>query len=156
MIIDADIGRPLPVITDMNEYFWRGGGGQELLILCCEECGVYAHPFVGRCVNCGSSKMSPKAVSGRAVVCGFTINHQRWFPQVPTPYVVAYVELVEQRDVRLATNIVNCRPEDVTIGMEVQVLFEKHDDIFIPVFEPSKSLSGPSGSAEHGSTTAAL
>ena len=34
------------------------------------------------------------------------------------------------------TNIVNCAAEDVEIGMPVQVVFEEHDDVHIPVFEP--------------------
>jgi hypothetical protein len=35
------------------------------------------------------------------------------------------------------TNIVNCRMEDVSFGMPVQVVFEQHDDTWIPLFEPA-------------------
>lgn len=131
------LARPLPAITEMNDYFWRSGSKGHLHILCCTDCGIYAHPYVARCSACRSKNMAPKAVSGIAVVCGFTINHQPWYPHVPTPYVIAYVELVEQRNIRLATNIVNCPVEDVVIGMPVKVLFEQYDDIFVPVFEPA-------------------
>jgi len=34
------------------------------------------------------------------------------------------------------TNIVGCPASDVHIGMEVQVCFEEHEDVFIPVFTP--------------------
>ena len=134
---EAVLARPLPLITGMNSYFWCGGADGRLHILCCGDCGVYAHPYVGRCSACRSANMAPKAVSGRAVVCGFTINHQPWFPHVPTPYVIAYVELEEQSDIRLATNIVNCPVEQVSIGMSVKVLFEQHGDVFVPLFEPA-------------------
>jgi uncharacterized OB-fold protein len=37
------------------------------------------------------------------------------------------------------TNIVNCEPDEVSIGMPVQVVFEQHDDVWIPLFEPVSS-----------------
>ncbi len=134
---EAPLMRPLPVITDMNSYFWRSGG-EGLRILRCGGCDRYSHPYVGRCPSCGSRDVKPQTVSGRATVVGFTVNHQPWFPHVPVPYVIAYVELEEQSDIRLATNIVNCPVEDVAIGMKVKVVFEKQDDdIYIPLFEPA-------------------
>ena len=42
---------------------------------------------------------------------------------------------------RLMTNIVNCPAEEVAIGMQVKVLFEEHEDVFIPVFEPADGAS---------------
>jgi len=53
--------------------------------------------------------------------------------------VLAIVGCVEQDDLRVTTNIVNCRPEDVRIGMPVQVLFEPHveEEVWIPLFEPA-------------------
>ena len=35
------------------------------------------------------------------------------------------------------TNIVGCAPDDVRIGMPVQVIFEHHDDVWLPLFEPA-------------------
>ena len=51
-------------------------------------------------------------------------------------YRTALVELVEQEGLRFMTNLVNCDPESVSIGMPVRVLFEDHGEIFVPVFEP--------------------
>jgi uncharacterized OB-fold protein len=76
-------------------------------------------------------------VSGRAAVATFTVNHQPWIPGFDPPYVVAMVEIDEQPSVRLTTNIVGCEPHDVCIGMPVQVRFEPHDDVWIPLFEPA-------------------
>jgi uncharacterized OB-fold protein len=50
--------------------------------------------------------------------------------------VIAIVEIAEQRDLRLTTNIVNCSPGDVKIGMPVRVLFDKREDVWLPLFEP--------------------
>ena len=37
----------------------------------------------------------------------------------------------------LTTNIVGCDPDDVHIGQEVAVRFEQHDDVWLPLFEPT-------------------
>ena len=51
--------------------------------------------------------------------------------------MIAIVELVEQRNLRLTTNIVGCPPEAVRIGMPVKVRFRTvTDEIALPVFEP--------------------
>jgi hypothetical protein len=76
-------------------------------------------------------------VSGRATVATYTVNHQPWYPGLDPPYVVAIVEIEEQDDLRLMTNVVNCDVEEVRIGLPVQVLFEHHDDVWIPLFEPA-------------------
>ena len=55
------------------------------------------------------------------------------------PYVIAIVELPEQEGLRFTTNVVNCVPEDVMIGMPVRVLFEQYDEIYVPVFEPDSA-----------------
>jgi len=69
-------------------------------------------------------------------VATFTLNHQPWVPSPDHPYVIAIVEIEEQPSLRLMTNVVNCPAQDVRIGMPVQVVFEQHDDVWIPLFEP--------------------
>lgn len=70
----------------------------------------------------------------------YTVNHQPFNPSVPVPYVVAIVELDEQPDLRIATNIVGCDPDSVHVGLPVEVRFERHDvggdAVFVPVFTP--------------------
>jgi hypothetical protein len=46
------------------------------------------------------------------------------------------VELPEQAGLRLTTNIVGCAPNDVEIGMPVEVTFETFEDIALPLFRP--------------------
>ncbi|KCZ93225.1 hypothetical protein HJO_05200 [Hyphomonas johnsonii MHS-2] len=45
--------------------------------------------------------------------------------------------LEEQDGLNLTTNIVNCDPADVRIGMPVTVVFEQVEDVWLPLFEPS-------------------
>jgi len=137
--------RILPRLSERNRHFWTGGEHGELRFLRCRECGYYIHPPVPRCPMCSSKRLAPEAVSGRATVATFTINHQAWMPGPDLPYVVAIVEIEEQPSVRLTTNIVNCAPGEVRIGMPVRVVFEHHPDsdgdVWIPLFEPDPDRS---------------
>lgn len=128
--------RVLPALDSLNEFFWTSGADGVLRFQRCDDCGHICHPPTTHCPVCLSKRLSPSPVSGRATVHTFTVNYQPWIPGFEPPYVVAIVEIAEQPDVRLTTNIVNVAPEDVRIGMPVRVTFEQHDDVWIPLFEP--------------------
>ena len=129
--------RPLPELTPFNEWFWKSGADGRLRIQACDDCGKLVHPPVPICPNCRSRNSTPRVVSGRATVIGFTVNAHQWLPGFEPPYVIANVAMEEDADVRLTTNIVNCDPSDVDIGQEVSVLFEEQDDVWLPLFEPT-------------------
>ncbi|GAA4548373.1 thiolase C-terminal domain-containing protein [Pseudonocardia xishanensis] len=129
--------REPPRVTPENEFFWRGGEVGELRLQRCTTCQTLRHPPGPVCPRCGSDGTEIAAVSGRAVVEACTVNHRRWHPDVPVPYAVAIVSLVEDREVRLVTNIVGCPPEEVRVGQSVRVDFERIDgDVWVPVFRP--------------------
>ena len=131
--------RPLPELAPANEWFWKSGEDGRLRIQGCSDCGALVHPPVPICPKCRSLSAKPTEVSGRATVVGFTVNSQRWLKNfdLEPPYVIANVALVEDASVRLTTNIVGCDPDDVHIGQEVTVRFEQHDDVWLPLFEPT-------------------
>jgi uncharacterized OB-fold protein len=53
------------------------------------------------------------------------------------PYTIAYVDLEE--GVRMMTRIVECDPEDIRIGMDVEVVFHTLNEEFaLPFFRPVK------------------
>jgi len=127
--------RVLPPVTELNRAYWTGGRDGRLLIQRCATCARWAHPPRAECAVCGGA-LAPQPVSGDATVYSFTVNHHRFNPSVPVPYVVALVELVEQEGLRLPTNIVGCEPAEVRIGMAVHVAFEDHGAVWVPVFLP--------------------
>ena len=129
--------RVLPKLDDGNREFWTAGERGELVFWRCADCGYWIHPPSPRCPACLSSNVRTEAVSGRGVVHSFTVNHQNWNPTMPSPYAIALVELAEQQGLRLMTNIVDCSPDDVRIGMDVQVVFEQYDDVWLPMFAPA-------------------
>lgn len=130
--------RQLPALEPETRAFWTAGAERRLLITRCEACGLYQHPPLPRCPSCGSEAVTPAPVSGRALVASFTVNHQPWLRGLDAPYVFAAVELVEQAELYLFTNIVGCPVEAVRIGMSVKVRFEPHGDVFLPLFEPAE------------------
>jgi uncharacterized OB-fold protein len=129
--------RLLPQLTPFNEWYWTSGADGRLRIQGCDECKALVHPPVPICPSCRSTAWSPVEVSGRATVVGLTVNHQPWLPGFDPPYVVAVVALAEDDSVRVTTNIVGCDPDDVRIGHEVMVRFEQHEDVWLPLFEPT-------------------
>lgn len=130
--------RQLPEVTPGSRDFWTGGADGELRIYRCHSCLRYFHPPVGACFRCRSRDVGPEPVSGRAVVASYTVNHHPWFGEAfPVPYVIALVELAEEPDVRLTTQLVDVAIDDVRIGMPVEVEFEHHEDVWVPVFRPA-------------------
>jgi len=132
--------RPLPQLTPVNEWFWTSGRDGRLRVQGCADCGTLVHPPAPICPKCRSRSWAPTAVSGRASVVGVTVNRHRWLPGFEPPYAIAVVALAEDPAVRLTTNVVGCDPEEVRIGQEVAVSFEQHDDVWIPVFEPTGGI----------------
>lgn len=128
--------RILPLVTPQNEHFWTGGAAGELRFLRCRACRTYVHPPAPICPACLARDLAAEAVSGRARVASFTVNHQPWIPGFDPPYLVAIVEIEEQPSVRLTTNLVNCPLDAARIGMPVRVLFEEREGVWIPLFEP--------------------
>ena len=129
------VKRPLPIITEANRHFFCGGADGRLHILRCAACGHWIHPFAGRCTACRSPDIAPQPVSGRGTVVGFTVNHQKWTPDLDVPYVVAIVQLDEQDDLRLMTNLPRTPVESIHNGLPVKVYFEQYGEIYLPLFE---------------------
>ena len=132
--------RLLPQVGPENEHFWQGGAEGELRFLRCGGCETYVHPPSPICPGCLGKDLAVEAVSGRATVLTFTLNHQPWVPAPDHPYAIAIVELEEQKGLRLMTNVVNCPAEGVRIGMPVRVVFEHHEDVWFPLFEPAEGV----------------
>jgi uncharacterized OB-fold protein len=121
---DAKYSKPLPRIDEESKGFWEACQRRELVLQRCGPCGVLRHYPRALCPDCLSDAVEWVRASGRGTVYTFTVTHQNQAPgfRDALPYVLAYVELEE--GVRLLTNIVDCPPEAVRIGMAVEVVFE--------------------------------
>lgn len=132
-------GRMIPELTEHNRPFWTGGVDGRLHVPYCEPCARWVLPPEEACPDCDTVLVA-RAVSGEGTVFTYTVNHHAFNPAMPPPYVLAIVELAEQKDLRLAANIVDCEPDSVTMGMPVEVCFERQETVdgavFVPVFAP--------------------
>jgi acetyl-CoA acetyltransferase/uncharacterized OB-fold protein len=129
--------RPLPQLTFDNEYFWKSGADGRLRLQECQSCQALIHPPAPICRYCRSHDMGVRAVSGKATLSAFTVNHRFGFPDLPPPYVIAQVAIAEDPRVRLTTNIIECDPDDLEVGQPVEVVFEQLADVWLPLFKPS-------------------
>jgi uncharacterized OB-fold protein len=137
--------RLAPSPTAESRAFWAGGERDELMIYRCHACGHFFHPPGPACWRCRSFDVAPEPVSGRATVAAYTVNRQPWIPSFEPPYIVAMVELVEEPDVRLVSNVVDVALEDIHVGLEVDVFFEAWTDlsgdedsrVWLPLFRPA-------------------
>ncbi len=129
-------GRPLPEINSENEFFWTAGADDTLRLQECHDCAALIHPPQPVCRYCRGQHLGIRDVSGRATLVGFTVNHRFSLPGMPAPYVVAQVAIDEDPRVRLTTNAVDCDPEDLVLGQQMEVVFERHEDVWLPLFRP--------------------
>ena len=130
--------KPLPTVVGETRPYWESCRRGDLVIQRCEKCGQYQFYPRGICANCWSTDISWVKSSGRGTVWTYTVTYQnrtQGFAQ-EVPYVLALVELEE--GVRMFSNIVECNPRDVTVGMPVEVTFvQATDRISVPFFKPS-------------------
>lgn len=129
--------RPVPEPSPLSEPYWQAARRHELLIQSCRRCGT--HIFYPRynCTDCGSRDLEWVRPSGRGTVYSFTVARRPTHPGLAdrVPYVIAIVELEEGP--RMTTNIVDCDPDRVAIGMPVEVTFEDSGEISLPMFRPT-------------------
>lgn len=131
------IKHPRPGVDWETRAYWEGCGRHQLILQRCRSCGTLQHRPRALCVSCLSDEIEHFPASGRGTVYSFTVTHQNQAPgfREALPYVLAYVELEE--GVRLLTNIVGCSPENVRIGLPVEVEYAQLEgDIAVPRFHP--------------------
>jgi uncharacterized OB-fold protein len=90
------------------------------------------------CTECGSQALEWVVACGRGTVYSYTVARRPTHPAFAerVPYVIAIVELDEGP--RVTTNVVDCDPDAVRIGLPVELTFEAPvDGIALPLFRPS-------------------
>ena len=132
------IQRPLPRPSEHSSRFWSATAEGRFLIQTCAACrDATFYPKV-TCPTCGSIDLVDTDASGKGTVFSYTIARRPTHKAFADagPYVIAIVELTEGPHV--TTNIVDCDPDDVTIGMPVEVTFaDTVDGIALPLFHPT-------------------
>ena len=131
------IDKPLPAVTEDNATYWEGCRQGRLSAQRCGACGHVRWPPSVLCPKCLAEGGAWVALSGRGMIYSFIVVHR---PQHPAffedaPYNVAIVELEE--GIRLHGNIIDCRNENLAVGLPVEVVFDHvKDEVVLPKFRP--------------------
>jgi len=131
----AKPSRMRPAKGHDNAWWWDGVERGELLIQKCSSCGALRHPPRPMCGECQSLEWETVASQGRGTVYSYVVMHHPKIPGYDYPLAVALIDLDE--GTRFVSNIVDCDPGEVRIGMRVEMKLEKVDgDWSLPVFRP--------------------
>jgi uncharacterized OB-fold protein len=136
--MSGDIARPVVPAANLDtKPFWDGCAEGKLLLQRCVLCEAYRHPPSPICPHCLSDAHAWVPANGRGTVYTFVVVRETrargWDKMVP--YVLAVVELEEGP--RILTNLTRVAPEDVAIGMPVEVTFAALDGVTrLPLFQP--------------------
>ena len=129
----------LPVIEEESRPFWEAAREGRFLVARCAACGAahhYPRPF---CPSCWSEDVEWVEASGRATLYTYSTVFVNDLPPFKerVPYVAAVVELAEGP--RVMTNIVDCPPEDLAVGMPLEVTYRVLTaEVTAPVFRPAR------------------
>ncbi len=139
----AEVPKLIPVRDHDSKEFWDGCKKHELLIRRCSNCGTFRFPPDPGCYNCGSLDSEWVKIRGEGMVYSYTIVPFSTSPATAdkVPYNVIIVELPEAGNVKMVSNLVNCKNEDIYIGMPVELVFEDvTDEVTLPKFRPSQQV----------------
>ncbi len=129
---------PLPRPYQDTAEYWSAARDHRFVIQRCKDCGEHQFYPRGVCSHCLSSDLEWNEASGQGTVYSYSVNHRAPHPGFADnlPFVLAIVELDEGP--RMMTNIVDCEPEAVTIGMDVTVTFDDvTEEVTLPKFRPA-------------------
>lgn len=117
-------GRPVPLPDAVCGPFLQAAAEGRLVLQRCRDCDQAVFYPRSCCTACGG-ELTWVDASGRGRVHTYTIirqNLSRAFRD-KVPYVVAMIDLDE--GARMMGNVIGCTPEEVSIGMPVEVVLVK-------------------------------
>lgn len=127
-----------PRIDADSTEFWASCRNHKMALQRCDECDTVRYPPSHHCPECLSDKATWVPVSGKGVVYAaitfYHPPHPAWREE--TPYNMSLVELTEGP--RIWTNVIGIPPDDVKIGMPVEIVYDDvAADLTLPRFRPN-------------------
>lgn len=124
-----------PAVTPETAPFWDAAREGRLVVERCDACGAESHPPYGICRSCRSREVSSVEIDGPGEVYSYTVNHQKWLPDLEVPFALVWVDFADHPGIRVVGRLRGCEPDEVHIGMAVDVGFEPGpDDFAVPSF----------------------
>ena len=131
--------RPLPNADEFDtRQFWAATKDKKLTYQQCKNCNTIVFYPRAHCTGCTDGELEWKTASGKGTVYTFSVVRQSYHPffRNKIPYAVAWIDLDEGP--RILSNVVGVEDPltQVKIGMPVEVEWEEHEDLNIPLFRP--------------------
>jgi uncharacterized OB-fold protein len=126
-----------PPVGPGAEPFWEATRGHALVLPWCVACDRAMWYPREVCPACLATDIEWRPASGTGTVHATTVNHLPGPGRDASdgPYVVALIDLPE--GVRMMSNVVNCAPDAVAVGMPVKITWKPMSDgRNLPQFEP--------------------
>ena len=130
-------GMPPALADAVTLPFWQAAAEHRLVVQRCTGCGHTRLPPAPVCPECRSAEADWKALSGRGEVYTYTVVHRPLAAGQQLPFVIAVIALEGGGGVRMISNLVSVRPEDVRVGMPVELVWEDMSaELALPRFRP--------------------
>lgn len=129
---------PPPMADATTLPWWQAASEHRLVVQRCAACGHTRLPPAPVCPACRSDAADWQEVPGRGEVYTYTLVHRPIAANQTLPFVIAVIALEDAGGVRMISNLVEVAPEDVCIGLPVELVWEDMSaDLAIPRFRPA-------------------
>jgi uncharacterized protein len=141
--VHAD-SRPVPAPDDVSRFYWEATANHRLVLQRCRSCHKMQYPPEICCVHCQAEEFDAAETTGRGVIYSYSVVNRPLHAGFvdALPYVVALVELDDQPELRILTNLVDMPPgTPLSCGLPVEVVFEKRGSVTLPQFRLTGATS---------------
>jgi len=120
--------------------YWEAAKTHRLALQCCTKCKVFLYPPGPACPHCGGIEISYRDLGARITgkLYSYIVTHRAFVPGFSdeVPYIVALAEVDQAGNIKLLANLINCKPEEVRIGMPLKMVWqERTQEISMPQWE---------------------
>jgi uncharacterized OB-fold protein len=127
--------KPLPQLTGLAGEFYGFCKARELRFQRCNDCGAWRHVPRERCGECGSADFRWERSRGRGRVFTWVVVNRSMHPAFPSEPLLAPAVIELDEGVRLLSEVVDCPPGELAIGMPVEVVYDDVTaDVTLPKF----------------------
>jgi len=127
--------KPLPKMEGLTKEFYDWCRKRELRFQRCKQCGSFRHVPREVCAECSSFDWEWALSSGRGSIFTWTVVEHGLHPafvKLP-PFAPVVIEMEE--GVRLLSQILDVTPDELKVGMPVQVAFKAlTHEVTLPYF----------------------
>jgi uncharacterized OB-fold protein len=132
-------GMPPPMVDATSLPWFQAAAEHRLVVQRCTSCEQTRLPPAPVCPECRSPDSDWKEVAGQGEVYTYTLVHRPIAAGQKLPFVIAVIALEDSGGVRIISNLVDVKSDELEIGMPVELVWEDMSaDLSIPRFRPKR------------------